>query len=77
FVSSEFDEYEVLSKERLNLGPGLDCECWVIQKKRWGDGSIEQIWVARKAPFVFRRHRDVGGRRDFVSDLLDFRNLAR
>ncbi|MCG8436389.1 MAG: hypothetical protein MJA83_20420, partial [Gammaproteobacteria bacterium] len=29
FVSSEFDEYEVLRKERLNLGPGLDCECWV------------------------------------------------
>lgn len=79
FVSSELDEYQVLRKERLDLPSGLSCDCWVIEKKLWGNHyeSKEMIWVSREAPFVFRRHRDVGGKRDFVSDLLAFRPLAR
>ncbi len=76
FVSSELDEYRVLRRERLALEPGLGCHCWVIEKKTWS-GTTELIWVAREAPFVFRRHRDVGGRRDFVSDLLAYEKLDR
>ena len=75
FVSVEFDEYEVLRRERLDLPSGIGCDCWVIEKKAWS-GATSRIWVAREAPFVFRRHRDVGGRRDFVSDVLAFHQLA-
>ncbi len=74
-VSSEFDQYEVLSKETLSLPSGLGCECWKIEKKTW-NGMIEHIWVAREAPFVFRRIRDVGGQREFQSDLLAFTQLS-
>ena len=74
FVSSEFDEYKVLRKERLSLPSGLSCDCWVIEKKTW-NGSTERIWVSREAPFVFRRIRDFGGRREFTSDALSFRKL--
>ncbi len=76
FVSSELDEYTVLRREQLDTPAGLSCHCWLIEKQNWG-GSTERIWVDRKAPFVFRRHRDVGGRRDFVSDLTAFRPLEK
>jgi len=75
-ASSEFDDYEVTGRERLETASGLDCECWVIDKKNWG-GSLERIWVARKAPYVFKRHRDVGGQRSFVSELTGFRLLKK
>jgi hypothetical protein len=73
-VRSDLIEYEVIGRENLELADGLSCDCWVIEKRN-GNGTIERIWVARKAPFVFRRHRDGGGKRDFVSDLLSFRPL--
>ena len=76
FASSEFDDYEVIGRERLETVSGKVCECWVIDKKNW-DGSLERIWVAREAPFVFRRHRDVGGPRSFVSELTGFRILEK
>ena len=76
FVSSELSEFEVLRKEQLETPSGLRCDCWVIEKRSW-NGMTEQIWVAREAPFVFRRIRDIGGRREFASDLLDFQTLKK
>lgn len=76
FVSSELDAYTVLRRERLNTPAGPSCNCWLIEKQNWS-GSTERIWVDRKAPFVFRRHRDVGGRRDFVSELTAYRVLEK
>ena len=75
-ASSEFDDYEVTGRERLETASGLSCECWVIDKKTWG-GSLERIWVAREAPYVFKRHRDVGGSRSFVSELTGYRALEK
>lgn len=75
-ASSEFDDYEVTGRESLQTASGLNCECWVIDKKTWG-GSSERIWVAREAPFVFKRHRDIGGQRSFVSELTGFRVLDK
>ena len=75
-ASSEFDDFEVTARETLRTASGLSCECWVIDKKTWG-GSLERIWVARKAPFVFKRHRDVGGPRSFVSELTGYRVLKK
>lgn len=75
FVSSEFDLYEVLKVETLELPSGISCECWVVEKTSWG-GPVEHIWVSREAPFVFRRIRNVGDdRREFQSDVLSFRYL--
>ncbi|PHR57604.1 MAG: hypothetical protein COA47_11530 [Robiginitomaculum sp.] len=73
-VSSEFDEYTVLRKEHLELDSGVSCDCWVIESKTWG-GTVSHFWVSREAPFVYRRHRDVGGRRDFVSNVTSYRVL--
>ena len=73
-VSSEMDQYQMLRKEQLELASGVSCECWVIERKSWS-GSTTQYWVSREAPFIYRRHRDVGGPRDFVSDVLAFRLL--
>lgn len=75
-VSSEFDEYEILRKERLKLKSGLKCECWVIEKRSRG-GMTDRIWVSREAPFVFRRIRDIGGEREFTSDLLSYTSLKQ
>ena len=75
-ASSEFDDYEVTGREVLETASGQRCECWVIDKKNWG-GSLERIWVAREAPYVFKRHRDVGGQRSFVSELTGFRFLDK
>lgn len=76
FVSSELDDYRVMARERLDTPSGLSCHCWVIEKKTWG-GSTEHIWVAREAPFVFKRQRDVGGPRSFVSDLTSYRLIEK
>ncbi len=75
-VSSQFDSYRVVRTETLTLDSGFSCECWMIEKTR-GNGAIEHIWVARQAPFVFRRIRDVGGEREFTSDLLAFTELTQ
>ena len=74
-VSSELDTYTVLRKERLETPSGLSCECYVIERQGW-DETVDHIWVAGKAPFVFRRHRGVGSEQAFVSDLLDFKTLG-
>lgn len=74
-VSSEFDDYKVLRTEKLELASGIACDCWVIEKTAWGDGSKTRYWVSRQAPFVFRRHRDVGGKRDFVSDVQSYKKM--
>ncbi|WP_262693753.1 hypothetical protein [Kordiimonas aquimaris] len=76
YVSSEMDVFMVTGRETLTTPSGLSCECWVIDKKTW-NGSLERIWVARTAPYVFKRHRDVGGSRSFVSDLLSYRPLDK
>lgn len=75
-VTSEFDEYQILRKEKLDLDSGFSCECWLIEKKMWG-GTTEHIWVSREAPFVYRRVRDVGGMREFSSDLLAYTRLEQ
>lgn len=75
-VSVEMDTYEVLGRETLDLGEGLGCECWKIEKRSWS-GSVEHVWVDRKAPYVFKRVRDPGGEREFTSDLLAFNVLGR
>jgi len=74
-VSSELDTYTVLRKERLETQSGLSCECYVIERQGW-DETVDHIWVAGEAPFVFRRHRGIGSERAFVSDLLDFKTLG-
>lgn len=75
-VTSEFDDYHVLRKERLELPSGFGCECWLIEKKTW-NGMTDHIWVSREAPFVFRRIRDIGGKREFTSDLLAYSRLEQ
>lgn len=74
-ISSEFDDYLVLRTEKLELASGVSCACWVIEKTAWSDGSKTQYWVSREAPFMYRRHRDVGGKRDFVSDVQSYREM--
>lgn len=64
-------DYEVIGRETLALAGGLGCTCWVVEQRRGEE--VDRYWVAREPPFVFRRHRDVGGRREHVSDLLSFR----
>ena len=76
FVSAELSTYEILRRENLDLGDGLNCNCWVISKTNSG-GATEEIWVDRKAPYVFRRVRDKGGAREFTSDLLAFRFIEK
>lgn len=68
--------FEVLRRETLELPDGLSCECWVIRKTN-NAGTTEQFWVSREAPFIYRWHRDIGGEREFVSDLLGYRTLER
>lgn len=76
YVSAEMDVFTITGREALATPSGLSCECWVIDKKTW-NGSLERIWVARTAPYVFKRHRDVGGSRSFVSELLSYRPLTK
>ncbi len=76
FVSSEMDRYEVISRNEMETPSGLTCNCWMIEKTPWS-GSVERIWVDVKPPFVFKRHRDVGGPRSFVSELTAYRVLEK
>lgn len=75
-VESTLITYKVLRRETLQTPAGIECECWVLEKQGAGD-SVTHYWVDRKAPFVFRRHRDVGGERGFVSDLQSYREITR
>lgn len=75
-VSSEFDTYEVLSREAMDTASGLSCNCWLIEKTPWA-GGVERIWVDQKPPYVFKRHRDVGGSRSFISELTAYRVLDK
>jgi hypothetical protein len=73
-VVSVLANYEVVAKEKLNLPSGVSCDCWVIQEIS-ENGSIHKYWISQTAPFLLRRHRDVGGKRDFISDVITFRSL--
>ncbi len=75
-VESSLVSYKVLRREALKTPAGIACECWVLEQQGQG-ASVTHYWVDRKAPFVFRRHRDVGGEREFVSDLQSYRKIAR
>lgn len=66
--------FTVVGTEELELDSGISCSCRIIEQRGSG-GSVTRFWVDRQAPFVFRRHRDIGGPRDFVSDVLHFRHL--
>lgn len=70
-VRSSLATYEVVGMERIELESGLSCQCWVLEQTSQG-GSITRFWVSRDAPFIYRRHRDIGGQRDFVSDARSF-----
>lgn len=74
YVSSELDTFTVMKRENLTTPSGQTCQCWKIEKATWG-GQTEYIWVDRTAPFVFKRTRNVGGKREFTSELLAYRNL--
>ena len=63
---------EVVGKESLELDSGLACDCWVLEQTDQA-GSVTRYWVSRDAPFVFRRHRDIGGPRDTVTAALSLR----
>lgn len=65
-------EYRVLRRERLWLDSGVTCECWVLEQED-SAGGIHHFWISREAPFLIKRHRDVGGERDFVSEVISFR----
>lgn len=68
--------YDVVRTERLELDSGISCDCTVIRKNNPG-GSTDLFWVSRTAPFIYRWHRDIGGPREFVSELQAFRTLDR
>ncbi len=73
-VVSVLSSYEVVGKENLTLTSGVSCECHIIQENA-ENGTIHKYWISREAPFLIKRHRDVGGARDFVSEVLRFRSL--
>lgn len=66
--------FVVVGREALQFPGGIACECWILEQQDPG-GSVTRFWVDRHAPFIFRRHRDIGGPRDFVSDIIRFRAL--
>lgn len=68
-----FADFEVLGREKLTLDSGVSCECWVIEEKT--SAMTSHLWVSREAPFFYRWHRDIGGQRDFVSEVLSFKTL--
>lgn len=65
--------YEIVGRETLRLDSGLGCECWILEGD--SNGSVTRFWVSREAPFVYRRHRDIDGPRDLVSDALSLRSF--
>jgi len=67
-------EMEIIGREVLQLESGVRCECWVIEETDT-QGATHRYWIGREAPFLFRRHRDIGGPRDFVSEVLSYRPL--
>ena len=67
-------EMEIIGRETLEMESGLQCDCWVLEETD-ALGATHRYWIGREAPFLFRRHRDVGGSRDFISDVLSFRPL--
>lgn len=71
-VDSWWEEYRVLRAETLQTPSGETCACMVLEKQAPG-GGVTHLWVANKPPYVFRRNFDAGGRREFVSDLVEFR----
>lgn len=73
-VGSRLLEFEVVGTASLELSSGFSCECTVLEQTGPGD-SVTRFWVSREPPFVYRRHRDIGGPRDFVSELLDVRRF--
>ncbi len=75
-VDSELVRYRVLRRETLQTPAGMDCECWVLEQQGPG-GSVTLYWIDRQPPFVFRRHRDAGTEREFVSDLQSYREITR
>lgn len=72
-MASVLIEYHVTGRETLSLASGVRCECWVIDQTD-SAGGLHRFWVSREAPFLIKRHRDVGGPRDFVSEVLSFKS---
>lgn len=75
-VSIEWDNYTIVRQENLSTASGIECKCWLVEKRGW-DKSVEHIWVARTAPFVFRRDRHVGTPKEFKSELVAFDRLEQ
>ena len=73
-LDSVLSSYEVIGTEQLNLPSGVSCECTVIQETS-ANGTIYKYWISDKAPFMIQRHRDVGGKRDFISKVIKFEPL--
>ncbi len=73
-VDVVLSSFEVIGVERLELASGVSCDCTVIQETSQG-GAIHKYWISDQAPFLIQRHRDVGGKRDFVSAVISFTPL--
>ncbi|NKB88490.1 MAG: hypothetical protein GKS06_09740 [Acidobacteria bacterium] len=73
-IRTDFADFVVLGMETLETPAGLRCDCTILEERVEG-GATHRYWVARQAPFLFKRHRDIGGARDFVSEALSFRHV--
>lgn len=73
-MANVFADFEVIGREKLTLDSGVSCDCWIIEEKT-SSMPKSRIWVSREAPFFYRWHRDIGGQRDFVSEVLSFKPL--
>lgn len=71
-IDVQLIEMTVVEREILVLDSGVECNCWVIEEVD-NAGARHRYWIDRQAPFLFRRHRDIGGQRDFVSEVMSFR----
>jgi len=67
-------DMEFIERESLVLDSGVQCECLILEETD-STGAIHRYWVGQNAPFLFRRHRDIGGPRDFVSEVMSYRPL--
>ncbi len=72
-MGSTLLSYEVVGREPLRAVDGVACECWVIEQA--AQDGVHRFWISREAPFLIKRHRDIGGPRDFVSEILSFRRF--